>query len=98
MGENMISTIIASERDSGQSERNSAVSRYADAHYELHSSRGNFLTFPEISCKLFCESRGQPESNYGKKRAVVVSMAAIVEVLRSIYGAGKLADELTGGN
>lgn len=34
--------------------------------------------------------------HYETKRAIAVSMAAIVEVLRSAYGAGKLADELTG--
>ncbi|MDQ7826420.1 MAG: S46 family peptidase [Candidatus Eremiobacteraeota bacterium] len=34
--------------------------------------------------------------DFGTKRAIAVSMAAIVEVLRSVYGAGKLADELTG--
>jgi len=34
--------------------------------------------------------------HYETKRAIALSMAGMVEVLRSVYGAGKLADELTG--
>ncbi len=34
--------------------------------------------------------------HYETKRAIALSMAGLVEVLRSVYGAGRLADELTG--